>query len=210
MSSSLRRALRSTILLDELIFGEIGRRHDAAIHHQGVPIDKIGIVADQEKRGFGLILCGSQPPRKILKSPAPGYVIIEPNGGTGTIGHDTVDPNLIRGQLHCHRPRHINHTSFGCSISDAIGPSYQAGGGTKIEDLSPSALLRHLSCNVLRHEIRSFEAHGDNFIEFLFRTFKDVRVVRQSGVVDENIDAAEARYDLADHRFHVARFGDVA
>jgi hypothetical protein len=35
-------------------------------------------------------------------------------------------------------------------------------------------------------------------------------VISQRGVVDENIDAAEAGDYLTDHRFHVSRFRNVA
>jgi hypothetical protein len=49
-------------------------------------IDKIRIVADQEERGLRLILCGSQSPRKILKRSAPGYIVIEPDGGPERFG----------------------------------------------------------------------------------------------------------------------------
>ena len=74
----------------------------------------------------------------------------------------------------------------------------------------PSALLYHLRRDVLRHQIRPFKAHRDNFIEFLFRAVKNISVIRQRGVVDENIDAAEASDDLIYHCLHVARFRNVA
>ena len=87
--------LTVTFLLDELIFGEVRRRHDAAIHHEGVSIDKIGIVADQEERRPRLIVRGSQSPCEVFESPAAGYVVVESHRRAGAIRHDAIDPDFM-------------------------------------------------------------------------------------------------------------------
>src|SRR5262245_7275524 len=164
-------------LFDELIFGEIRRRHNAPVDYQQVTIDKIRIVADQEERRLRLILRGSQSPREVLKRAAASYIVIEPNRGARAIRHDAIDPYFMRCQLHRHRARHVDHAGFGRGISDTIRPSNQTGRGPKIDDLSTPTLLRHLRCDVLRHEIRSLKADSDDFVEFLFRAFENIRVI---------------------------------
>src|SRR5215510_15657750 len=128
-------------------------------------IDKIGIVADQEERRPRLVLRGPQSSREVLESSTTGDIVIEPNGRARAIRHDTIDPDFVGSKLYRHRAGHIDDASLSRGISDAICSSNQTGRGTKIDYLSTSTLLRHLSRDVLRDEIGSLKAHRDDFVE---------------------------------------------
>jgi hypothetical protein len=74
----------------------------------------------------------------------------------------------------------------------------------------PPSLLLHLRGDIFRHQIGPFQTYRDNLIELIFRAIENIGVVRQRGVVHENIDTAKLRHDSMDHLCDVAGFRDVA
>src|SRR5215467_9647962 len=203
------QAYRTAVLLDELVLGKIRCRHDPAVHHQRVAVNKCGIIAHEKERRFRLILRSSQTPRKIFKRPASRNIIVESDGRTRSIGNHTINPNIIRRELHSQGSRHVDDASLGRSISDAIGPSDHPGGGAEVNDLSSASLLRHLCRNILGYQVQTLEAYRDDPIKFLLRAVEYIRVIRDGSVIDENIDAAKARSDFFHHILHIARLRNI-
>jgi hypothetical protein len=46
------QAYRTAVLLDELVLGKIRCRHDPAVHHQRVAVNKCGIIAHEKSAAF--------------------------------------------------------------------------------------------------------------------------------------------------------------
>ena len=63
---------------------------------------------------------------------------------------------------------------------------------------------------MFRHQIRPLETHRNHFVELLIGTGENIGTIRQSRIINEDIDTAETRDDFLHHLLHVTCFGDVA
>ena len=61
--SSATDLVRSS--LNELILGKVCRCHDTAVDHEGMTVDKVGVVADEEQSRFWVTAAATRP--RIIK-----------------------------------------------------------------------------------------------------------------------------------------------
>src|SRR5690606_28173665 len=124
--------------------------------------------------------------------------------------------DAVAAQLDRTDPGQADHTVLGGAVGAGMRHAGFRGLGGDVDDAPATALGDHRLRSVLGAQERAAQVDPEHRVPFLdIHVHDGLHQVADAGVVDEDVDAAEALHDPCDHRLdlaflqHVQRHGDA-
>ena len=130
--------------------------------------------------------------------------------GVHVSGQDGIAADAVFSQIQGHACGQAQYPGFGRPVGGIPFPgslSVHRGGADNAAALS---LLHHGARRLLTAEEKSLESYVQIQIPVFFAEFQKCLASTAVGVVDQNVDAAEARQELAEHFFDLGGGGNIA
>lgn len=133
------------------------------------------------------------------------------HAGADDAGLDLKDEDAFRGESGGKGLRRHGEAGFGDAVVGPVGAAGESADRGD-EDDAAGAMGEHQICDCLGEEVRAFEVGVDKLVEALGGGGEDVVALAggDSGIVDEEVDAAEFLFGELSQSFAVSGGADIA
>src|SRR3990172_1271842 len=183
----------------------------SAVDDKDVPGDETGRLAGQEQHGIGHVLGLSEPSQG-----GPLFDLFEDllsQSGTHLRGDEAgchrIDRDVSPGQLPGDRPGQTDHSGLGGRVVGLAGVAHHPRHAGHVDD-PPAAPLQHRSGRRPGEQKCPPQIDVDHGVELLVFHAQDDVVAGDSGVVDQDLEAAPLVDDCVDHFADALAVGHVA
>src|SRR5581483_7962756 len=91
----------------------------------------------------------------------------------------------------------LDHSGFGGVVVGVVWVTHDAVGGSSLQNYSPM-VLHHVARSGLRHVENTSEVDGNYFVPLFGRDIEKIMANADTGVIDQDIDAAHDSYSIVE------------
>src|SRR5918998_2309898 len=189
---------------------------EAAVNQEGGGRDVRGLVRGEEEGAVGDLGSLREPAHRQVDEPSLGLLrvlgeeLLQERRVHGARAQ-RVCPHPLPGELHAELAAHGEHTALGGGVGDLGGRGpHHRDEGSRVDDRATAA-LQEVRDAVLAAEVDRLQVHVLDPLPGVQLRLQDRVVVRRgdAGVVEQDVDPAEAPGGLPVHGLHVFGVGDV-
>mmetsp|Transcript_21087 Transcript_21087/g.81837 ORF Transcript_21087/g.81837 Transcript_21087/m.81837 type:complete len:357 (+) Transcript_21087:2512-3582(+) len=188
---------------------------DAAVHRQDLPGDVLaGPRSEQQGRTLQVVVVAEAVERRV------GRHLVSPQRGQQALGHlareearrQRIDGDAIRAPLAGQGPREVHRRALAGVVGNGLHRTQvarQAGDGGHIDDAARTARDHAGLGHGLREQEEAADVEVHDLVPGLERMLLGRGAPGGAGVVDEDVDAAQALHGLGHHALHILWLGRI-